>query len=83
MGRVNEVRSDVGSGVIGQVEGGCHDNSCRVCGRAGSLGLPFHIQEYLLTNYDKNFTSEIHVLCAQNMDTKNTQILYMHICPYR
>lgn len=62
--RVAEVRTDVGSGVIGQVEGGCHDNSCRVCGRAGSLGLPFHIQEYLLTNYDKNCTSEIHVLCA-------------------
>lgn len=30
MGRVAEVRTDVGLGVIGQVEGGCHDNSCRV-----------------------------------------------------
>lgn len=39
VGRVNEVRSDVGSGVIGQVEGGCHDNPCRVSGRAGSLGF--------------------------------------------
>lgn len=39
VGRVNEVRSDVRSGVIGQVEGGCHDNPCRVSGRAGSLGF--------------------------------------------